>query len=64
MHDSLPRFDVQQPYPIACVSWRPTYTIRPSKNPLNPGVSVQTEDLVVGDELGTIYYYVVEWPLG
>lgn len=64
MHDSLPRFDVQQPYPIACLSWRPTYTMRPSKNPLNPGVSVQTEDLVVGDELGTIYYYVVEWPMG
>ncbi|CAM1509257.1 Fc.00g029960.m01.CDS01 [Cosmosporella sp. VM-42] len=64
MYDGLPRFDVQQPYPIACISWRPISTLRPSKNPLNPGVPVQTEDLVVGDEFGTIYYYVVEWPMG
>lgn len=63
MFDSLPRFDKQQTYPIACLSWRPTCTLRPSTNPLNPGVVVQTEDLVVGDELGTIYYYVVEWPM-
>lgn len=61
--DGLPRFEVQQPYPIACLSWRPVCTTRPSKNPLNPTLSVQTEDLVVGDETGTIYYYVVEWPM-
>ncbi|GKU18260.1 unnamed protein product [Fusarium langsethiae] len=33
-------------------------------NPLIPGAQVQTEDLVVGDEMGNIYYYVVEWPIG
>lgn len=62
--DSLPRFEVQQPYGVACLSWRPSCTPRPSKNPVNPGVLVQTEDLVLGDETGTIYYYLVEWPLG
>ncbi|KAH7134819.1 WD40-repeat-containing domain protein, partial [Dactylonectria estremocensis] len=62
MHDDLPRFEVQQPFPIAYVSWRPTCTLRPSKSPFNAGTLVQTEDLMVGDEIGTLYYYVVEWP--
>jgi hypothetical protein len=62
--DTLPRFEVRQAFPVSCVSWRPTCTLRPSKNPLTPGVQVQTEDLVVGDEMGNIYYYVVEWPIG
>src|SRR3546814_14894156 len=35
MHDDLPRFEVQQRYPLACVSWRPTCTLRPSKSPFN-----------------------------
>ncbi|KAK7398108.1 hypothetical protein QQX98_012513 [Neonectria punicea] len=63
VYDGLPRFEVQQPFPVACVSWRPACTLRPSKNPFNPGVLVQTEDLVVGDEMGNLYYYVVEWPM-
>lgn len=25
---------------------------------------MQTEDLIVGDDMGTLYYYSVEWPLG
>ncbi|KAF4457843.1 hypothetical protein F53441_318 [Fusarium austroafricanum] len=64
LFDALPRFEVRQAFPISCVSWRPTCTLRPSKNPQNPGVDVLTEDLVVGDEMGNIYYYVVEWPIG
>ncbi|KAM5380406.1 hypothetical protein ACJZ2D_003508 [Fusarium nematophilum] len=64
LFDGLPRFEVRQPFSIACVSWRPTCTLRPSKNPLNPDVPVQTEDLVVGDEMGNVYYYIVEWPMG
>ncbi|KPM41200.1 hypothetical protein AK830_g5367 [Neonectria ditissima] len=63
VYDALPRFEVQQPFPVACVSWRPVCTLRPSKNPFNPGVLVQTEDLVVGDEMGNMYYYVIEWPM-
>ncbi|KAK1247107.1 hypothetical protein MKX08_000909 [Trichoderma sp. CBMAI-0020] len=64
IYDGLPRFQVQQPFPISCVSWRPTNTMRPSRNPFNPGIAVQTEDLIVGDDTGVIYYYVVEWPMG
>lgn len=59
-----PRFDIEQPYPVAYVSWRPVSTTRLSKNPLNPGVPVKTEDLLVGDYQGDIFYYVVEWPMG
>lgn len=64
IYDALPRFEIQQPFPVACLSWRPTCSPRSSQNPFNPGAPVQTEDLVVGDETGTLYYYVVEWPMG
>ncbi|KAL7929117.1 WD40 repeat-like protein [Trichoderma chlorosporum] len=63
IYDALPRFQVQQPFPVSCVSWRPNTTPRPSRNPFNPGITVQTEDLVIGDDTGVIYYYVVEWPM-
>lgn len=49
--------------PIACVSWKPTVTMRRSVNPYNPGPLVGNEDLLVGDEQGTVFYYAVEWPL-
>lgn len=49
--------------PVACVSWKPTVTVRPSVNPYNPGVLVDNEDLLVGDEQGNVFYYAVEWPL-
>ncbi|KAL6906558.1 WD40 repeat-like protein [Trichoderma evansii] len=64
IYDGLPRFQVQQPFPISCVSWRPITTMRPSRNPFNPGIAVQTEDIIVGDDTGVVYYYVVEWPMG
>ncbi len=63
VYDGLPRFEVQQPHAVTCLSWRPVATIRPSRNPLNPDVAVQTEDLIVGDETGTLYHYVIEWPM-
>ncbi|TRX91093.1 hypothetical protein FHL15_008075 [Xylaria flabelliformis] len=58
----LPRFEAQQPAPVACLCWRPTITMRRSLNTNNPGIVVPTEDLLVGDELGDVYYYSVEWP--
>jgi meiosis-specific APC/C activator protein AMA1 len=57
----LPRFEIQQPCPIACVTWRPIVTLRPSRGPAT-GVLVKTEELLVGDEIGNVYYYSVEWP--
>ncbi|KAE9376087.1 WD40 repeat-like protein, partial [Stipitochalara longipes BDJ] len=63
LYDSmLPRFEVQQPCPIACVTWRPHTTMRPSRCPVASGSPVKTEDLLVGDEIGNVYYYSVEWP--
>ncbi|KAI1479385.1 hypothetical protein K445DRAFT_78256 [Daldinia sp. EC12] len=47
----LPRFETYHPAPIACLSWRPTSTPRASRNKRNPGVLVNTEDLLVGDDL-------------
>lgn len=63
LYDSmLPRFEVQQPCPIACVTWRPHTMMRPSRCPMTSGSPVRTEDLLVGDEMGNVYYYSVEWP--
>ncbi|XDG02709.1 hypothetical protein ABKA04_002324 [Annulohypoxylon sp. FPYF3050] len=46
----LPRFEAYHPEPIACLSWRPAATSRPSLSKRNPGVLVKTEDLLVGDD--------------
>jgi len=60
----VPRFQLQQPFPIACITWRPTVELRKSRNPHTNNLLVKTEDLLVGDEVGNIYYYAVEWPEG
>ncbi|CAK7221054.1 hypothetical protein SBRCBS47491_004396 [Sporothrix bragantina] len=56
------RMLVEEESAVTCLSWRPTCTMRPSKNPKRPGVLVNTEDLLVGTESGLILYYVIEWP--
>jgi len=60
--DSVPRVIRYESSAVACVSWRPCSTLRPSRNPNTPGTLVKTEDLLVGDETGHVSYYVVEWP--
>ncbi|RKF61945.1 putative WD repeat-containing protein C13G6.08 [Erysiphe neolycopersici] len=63
LYDSmLPRFEVKQPHSIACLTWRPQVTTRSSKSPITPRIAVKTEDLLVGDEVGHVYYYSIEWP--
>jgi WD40 repeat protein len=57
------RFEVEHPSPVVYVRWRPIITKRPSKCPLNNGAPVETEDLLVGDYDGDLFYYIVEWPL-
>jgi hypothetical protein len=49
-----------QPNPICCVSFRPQPVKRPSIR--DPYIEVETEELLVGDEAGHLYYYSVEWP--
>lgn len=59
-HDSEPRFNAEQPKPISCVSFRPGIVKRPSLR--DKTCLVPTEELLVGDEAGHIYFYSVEWP--
>lgn len=58
--DAEPRFDATQPKPVSCVSWRPTTTQRPSLR--DRAMNVLTEELLIGDEVGHIYFYSIEWP--
>ncbi|KAG5982963.1 hypothetical protein E4U55_001015 [Claviceps digitariae] len=60
--DSAPRFEIQQPHAVACLSWRPRAILRFSSKPCSSNILVPTEDLIVGDECGELYYYLVEWP--
>lgn len=61
-HSRSPRLWVQHACPIACVVWRPTVHRRQSRNPGKIGVMVETEDLLVGDEMGHVLCYSVESP--
>jgi meiosis-specific APC/C activator protein AMA1 len=58
-----PRFEAQQPNPIASISWKPITTKRSSQREGSLiDYVVETEELLVGDETGKVYYYVIEWP--
>ncbi|KAL9609320.1 MAG: hypothetical protein Q9167_005907 [Letrouitia subvulpina] len=52
------RFESQQPSAVACLAFKPVPTRRVSER---FGMMVMTEELLVGDELGNVYYYAVEW---
>lgn len=58
--DRDPRFDSEQPAPVSCVCFRPNTARRQSLR--DPIATVATEELLVGDEIGSVYYYSVEWP--
>ena len=58
LFDDTDRFQSQQPNAVACLSFKPVTTRRPSEH---LGVLVNTEELLVGDEIGIVYYYSVEW---
>lgn len=54
------RFEISHPHSISCVSFKPKTTRRLSERYAN--LVVNAEDLAVGDELGSVWYYSVEWP--
>ncbi len=54
------RFQVRHPNPVSCASFKPTVSHRPGT--LFHSHKVACEDLLVGDDLGDVYYYSVEWP--
>ncbi|KAL8679499.1 MAG: hypothetical protein Q9186_004222 [Xanthomendoza sp. 1 TL-2023] len=56
--DESTRFESQQPSAVACLSFKPVLTSRMSTK---LGKIVSTEELLVGDELGNVYYYAIEW---
>jgi WD40 repeat protein len=58
--DRDPRFDSEQPAPVSCVSFRPNTVRRLSLR--DPAAVVATEELLVGDEVGHVYYYSIQWP--
>ncbi|TKA32770.1 hypothetical protein B0A50_00995 [Salinomyces thailandicus] len=58
--DKEPRFDSEQPSPVSCVCFRPSIVRRPSVR--EPSMPVTTEELLVGDEEGHVYFYAIEWP--
>ncbi|CCU82915.1 hypothetical protein BGHDH14_bgh06112 [Blumeria hordei DH14] len=59
-----PRFELQLPCAIACLTWRPQVVKRLSKSPTNLETYATSEEILVGDEMGNVYYYSVEWPEG
>ncbi|KAL8760507.1 MAG: hypothetical protein Q9184_003305, partial [Pyrenodesmia sp. 2 TL-2023] len=58
LFDEGSRFESQQPHAVACLAFKPVTTPRMSGK---FGTTVSTEELLVGDELGNVYYYAVEW---
>lgn len=58
--DTEIRFEISHPNSISCVAFKQTKSRRLSERFSN--VEVDTEDLAVGDELGNVWYYSVEWP--
>lgn len=58
LFDEDSRFESQQPSAVACLAFKPGTTRRPSER---LATTVDTEDLLVGDELGNVHYYSVEW---
>ncbi|PWY87272.1 cell cycle regulatory protein [Aspergillus sclerotioniger CBS 115572] len=56
------RFEISHPDSITCLAFRQTKSRRLSERLRN--VEVDVEDLAVGDDLGNIWYYSVEWPDG
>ncbi|MCJ1309079.1 hypothetical protein MMC25_002734 [Agyrium rufum] len=59
LFDPGDRFTAQQPSAIACLAFKPVTTQRPSSRFEE---SIETEELLVGDEVGNVYYYSIEWP--
>ena len=60
LDEGRPRCQVHKSKPVSCLAFKPSFSIRPSR--FAPSVSVQCEDLLVGDDVGDLHYYSIEWP--
>ncbi|KAK6436445.1 hypothetical protein LTR95_007363 [Oleoguttula sp. CCFEE 5521] len=54
------KLQTHQPAPVSCVSFRPTTSRRRSLR--DSCTFIDTEELLAGDDVGTVYLYSVEWP--
>ena len=54
------RFEARHPNPVSCLAFKPRVSRRAST--YFHTYSVACEDLLVGDDLGDVYYYSIEWP--
>lgn len=54
------RFEVSHPNSISCVAFKPRSSRRLSER--FPHLEIDAEELVVGDDIGNLWYYSVEWP--
>jgi len=54
------RFELSHPNSISCVAFKPRTTRRLSERFAN--LEIDAEEIVVGDEIGNIWYYSIEWP--
>ncbi|KAL1958143.1 hypothetical protein VTO42DRAFT_4998 [Malbranchea cinnamomea] len=57
--DSDVRFETRMPSPVSCVVFKDTTTRRYTRDLFEKWFD--SEDLVVGDETGMIWYYSIEW---
>lgn len=57
-HESMDRIQHPLPKGIACVCFKPVPTRRYSNRQCK---SLLAEDLLVGDEVGNVFYYSIEW---
>lgn len=58
--ESEPRFNADHPSPLCCVAFRPNTVTQASKR--DSSIMVEVEQLLVGDELGHVWLYSLEWP--
>ena len=58
--DRTVRFEFQLPCPVSCLAFKQATSRRQSERFLD--YEADMEDLAIGDDVGQIWYYSVEWP--
>ncbi|RPB00942.1 WD40 repeat-like protein [Choiromyces venosus 120613-1] len=72
--EPTPRLERAHDAGIACLAWKPVVSYRPDfglqsnsgfsfsdRRSQSSSIMVETEELLVGDEFGNVYYYSIEW---
>lgn len=60
LDEARPRFQMHKSNPISCLAFKPTVSHRSSRFLDSPNVAC--EDLLMGDDVGDLHYYSIEWP--